>query len=176
MTACCGGAADATLEGTTWKLSKMEGIPATAIDGEADAFTLVFNAADTMVAGRTNCNRFFGKYEAGEGKLELGPLGMTRMACPDMEFENAFVQMLDEVDRYEISGTTLKFYDDQTLLAEFLAVTLEPPGSRQPFRSLPPLSLLHVPSLPVSAPIARRVSRLPQPRSLLLPKSSRTVY
>lgn len=128
MTACCGGAADATLEGTTWKLSKMEGIPATAIDGESDAFTLVFNAADTMVAGRTNCNRFFGKYEAGEGKLELGPLGMTRMACPDMEFENAFVQMLDEVDRYEISGTTLKFYDDQTLLAEFLAVTLEPAG------------------------------------------------
>lgn len=128
MTACCGGAADATLEGTTWKLSKMEGIPATAIDGESDAFTLVFNAADTMVAGRTNCNRFFGKYEAGEGKLELCPLGMTRMACPDMEFENAFVQMLDEVDRYEISGTTLKFYDDQTLLAEFLAVTLEPAG------------------------------------------------
>ena len=125
MTACCGGAADATLEGTTWKLSKMEGIPASAIDSEADAFTLVFNAADTMVMGRTNCNRFFGKYDAGEGKMELGNLGMTRMACPDLEFEEAFVRMLDEVDRYEICGTTLKFYDDQTLLAEFRAVTSE---------------------------------------------------
>ena len=31
------------------------------IGKEADFFTLEFNAADTMVAGRTNCNRFFGQ-------------------------------------------------------------------------------------------------------------------
>ncbi|WP_418448209.1 META domain-containing protein [Alistipes putredinis] len=30
-----------------------------------------FNAADTMVAGRTNCNRFFGKYELKGKELEL---------------------------------------------------------------------------------------------------------
>ena len=126
MTACCGGAADATLEGTTWKLSKMEGIPATAIDGEADAFTLVFNAADTMVAGRTNCNRFFGKYELKGKELELKNLGMTRMACPDMQYEDAFVKMLDEVDRFEIKGAELTLFDDHKALAVFKAVEKEP--------------------------------------------------
>ena len=64
MMAACGSAGqDKKLEGTTWKLAKMEAIPAAAVGKEADFFTLEFNAADTMVAGRTNCNRFFGKYE-----------------------------------------------------------------------------------------------------------------
>ena len=105
MMAACGSAGqDKKLEGTTWKLAKMEAIPAAAVGKEADFFTLEFNAADTMVAGRTNCNRFFGKYELKGKELELKNLGMTRMACPDMQYEDAFVKMLDEVDRFEIEG------------------------------------------------------------------------
>lgn len=123
MTAC-GGAQQKTfpLEGTTWKLAKMEAIPAQTIGAEADYFTLQFNAADTLVSGRTNCNSFFGKYELEGQKLEFENLGMTRMACPEMQYEDAFVKMLDEVDRYEIKGEALKFYDGRKLLAEFRAV------------------------------------------------------
>ena len=47
---------------------------------------------------------------------------MTRMACPEMQYEDAFVKMLDEVDGYEIKGEELKLYDDKKLLAEFRAV------------------------------------------------------
>lgn len=97
-------------------------IPAKAVDAEADFFTLQFSAADTLVSGRTNCNRFFGKYELKGQKLEFENLGMTRMACPEMQYEDAFVKMLDEVDGYEIKGEELKFYDDKKLLAEFRAV------------------------------------------------------
>ncbi len=125
MTACCGGAQTA-LEGTTWKLAEMEGIPAEAINAGADAFTLKFDAADTLVSGRTNCNRFFGKYEKQDGKLEFGNLGMTRMACPDMQYEDAFVKMLDDVDRFEIKGSELTFFDDDKSLAVFKAVEKEP--------------------------------------------------
>ena len=118
MTACGGSQKKALpLEGTTWKLAKME-----AIDAEADFFTLQFSAADTLVSGRTNCNRFFGKYELKGQKLEFENLGMTRMACPEMQYEDAFVKMLDEVDGYEIKGAELKLYDDKKLLAEFRAV------------------------------------------------------
>ena len=83
MTACGGSQKKALpLEGTTWKLAKMEAIPAKAVDAEADFFTLQFSAADTLVSGRTNCNRFFGKYELKGQKLEFENLGMTRMAVP----------------------------------------------------------------------------------------------
>ena len=122
MAACGSAAQDKTLEGTTWKLAQMGSIPATAINQETDFFTLEFNAADTMVAGRTNCNRFFGRYELKGKKLEFENMGMTRMACPEMQYEDAFVKMLDEVDGYEIKGEELKFYDDKKLLAEFRAV------------------------------------------------------
>ena len=127
MTACGGSQKKALpLEGTTWKLAKMEAIPAKAIDAEADFFTLQFSAADTLVSGRTNCNRFFGKYELKGQKLEFGNLGMTRMACPDMQYEDAFVKMLDEVDRFEIKGAELTLFDDHKALAVFKAVEKEP--------------------------------------------------
>lgn len=121
MTAC-NGSHESRLEGTTWKLTKMETIPASAIGAEKDYFTLQFNAADTMVAGRTNCNRFFGKYVLDGRKLKMDHLGMTRMACPDMEYEDAFVRMLDEVDHYEIRNNELTLYDDHKSLAVFRAV------------------------------------------------------
>ena len=88
--------------------------------------TLEFNAADTMVAGRTNCNRFFGRYELKGKKLEFENMGMTRMACPDMQYEDAFVKMLDDVDRFEIKGSELTFFDDDKSLAVFKAVEKEP--------------------------------------------------
>lgn len=122
MTACGGSQKkDLPLEGTTWKLSKMEAIPAKAVTAEADYFTLQFDATDTLVSGRTNCNRFFGKYELNGQKLEFENMGMTRMACPEMQYEDAFVKMLDEVDRYEIKDSVLKLYDDQKVVAEFRA-------------------------------------------------------
>lgn len=121
MTACGGAHHDKPLEGTAWKLSSMTGIPSSAIDAEADNFTMQFNAADTLVAGRTNCNRFFGKYELDGDKLHFDNMGMTRMACPDMQYEDAFVQMLDEVDHYAIKGAELTLYDDHQTLAVFKA-------------------------------------------------------
>lgn len=121
MTACGGTSHDLPLKGTAWKLAKMAGIPASVLDAQADSFTLQFNAADTLVSGRTNCNRFFGKYELKGKKLDLGNMGMTRMACPDMQYEDAFVKMLDEVERYEIKGSLLTLFDDHTLLAVFRA-------------------------------------------------------
>lgn len=122
MTACGGRAHhDLSLEGTTWKLTSMTGIPSSAINKEDDYFTLEFNA-DTMVSGRTNCNRFFGKYVKKDRKLDFENMGMTRMACPDMEYENAFVKMLDDVDRYEIKGSELTLYDDHKSVAVFKAM------------------------------------------------------
>ena len=127
MMAACGSQKEALpLEGTTWKLAKMEAIPAKAVDAEADFFTLQFSAADTLVSGRTNCNRFFGRYELKGKKLEFENMGMTRMACPDMQYEDAFVKMLDEVDRFEIKGAELTLFDDHKALAVFKAVEKEP--------------------------------------------------
>lgn len=124
MTACGGAQNNKPLEGTVWKLSSMEGIPASAIEGEDDAFTLLFNGEEMLVSGRTNCNRFFGSYNAADGALAFGDMGMTRMACPDMQYEDAFVEMLDKVDGFSIQGEELTLFGDQQALASFKAVEL----------------------------------------------------
>lgn len=125
MTACCGAHNDKPLEGTVWKLTSMEGIPASAIDSEEDAFTLIFNGEEMLVSGRTNCNRFFGSYNAAAGALAFGNMGMTRMACPDMQYEDAFAQMLDKVDGFSIKGETLTLFGQQQKLASFKAIELK---------------------------------------------------
>lgn len=119
MTACCCSQKSLPLEGTAWKLARMDSIPASVITAGEDAFTLLFNAADTLVAGRTNCNRFFGPYELKGKSLRFGTLGMTRMACPDLQYEDLFVRMLDRVDGFEIKGSDLKLLDGKQVLAEF---------------------------------------------------------
>lgn len=116
----CGGTKTESLGGTAWKLATMKQIPAESISAEQDAFTFEFNAADTMVYGRTNCNRFFGKYEeSADGALHIGNIGSTRMACPDMEYETAFLQMLDQVDAYTIEGGELTLSGNGVPLATF---------------------------------------------------------
>lgn len=127
MTACGGSHKTTRLEDTTWKLTRMDGIPQSAISSEADAFTISFNVSDTLVSGRTNCNRFFGKYDVKGDKLGMKNMGMTRMACPDMQYEDVFVGMLDRTNRYEIHGTELTLYNDKTSLAVFKAESANSP-------------------------------------------------
>ncbi len=96
---------------TRWQLVRVN---ATGITPN-DNFEITFNK-DKSVNGIGACNRFFGKYEADGGKLKIGPLGATKMMCPDMELENAFLQMLDKIDTYTIDGNTLLLLYDGELL------------------------------------------------------------
>lgn len=121
MTAC-GAHNDKPLEGTVWKLASMEGIPAAAIADDDDAFTLVFSNEDMSAAGRTNCNLYFGSYETIDSTLAFGEMGMTRMACPDMEYEDVFMRMFEHVDGFTIEGDRLALTGDGRTLAVFAAL------------------------------------------------------
>ncbi len=125
MTACGGAQNDKPLEGPVWKLVSMEGVPASAIESGEDAFTLLFSADDMSVGGRTDCNLFFGNYEAIDGTMAFGEMGMTRMACPDMEYEEAFMRMLESVDGFTIEGEHLSLLSGEQVLATFKAVETE---------------------------------------------------
>jgi len=52
--------------------------------------------ADGKVTGHGGCNRFFGDYELTGEALKIGPLGATRMACPEpaMSFEISFLEAI----------------------------------------------------------------------------------
>jgi putative lipoprotein len=63
------------------------------------------------VTGSGGCNRISGTYESGDGTLRFGPLISTKMACPEMGIESAFLSALGETRRYRIHGRTLELFD-----------------------------------------------------------------
>ena len=107
----------AALEGTAWRLVDIGGQPsaAGADSSRHPGFTLL--AEGHKVQGSAGCNRMMGTYELEEGKLKFGPLATTRMACPAMETETAFLRALGATTRYELSGTSLTLFGGDTAVA-----------------------------------------------------------
>jgi len=71
--------------------------------------------SEGKLAGNAGCNNFFGGYEvAADGSIAIGPLGSTKMACPEPEMaqESEFLAMLQGVKRFERDGRKLALMDD----------------------------------------------------------------
>ena len=113
MLSRAGGAADVVpngpgeLTGTSWILEDVGG--AGVID---NALATLEFPSQGKVAGRGTCNRFFGSVQITAGAMAFGPLGATRMACPDavMNQESRYLQALEAAERYRIDGGTLYVY------------------------------------------------------------------
>lgn len=73
--------------------------------------TLSFPEAG-RVAGSGSCNRFFGPAEVSGSAIKLGPLGSTRMACPEavMNQETKYLNALQAAEHYEWKDPYLLIY------------------------------------------------------------------
>lgn len=63
-----------------------------------------FDVAQKRIYGNSGCNRMMGTFEADSlkpGVLSFGPIGSTRMMCPDMKTEQAVLGALEKVKSYE---------------------------------------------------------------------------
>jgi heat shock protein HslJ len=107
----------AALEGTEWRLVDIGGqpSPAGADSTRHPGFTLL--AEGRKVQGSAGCNRMTGTYQLDGQKLKFGPLATTRMACPDMQTETAFLKALEATTRYEVSGSSLTLFGADTAVA-----------------------------------------------------------
>jgi putative lipoprotein len=102
--------AQSDLTGSTWLAEDIMG--AGVIDRVQSTLQPL---ADGRVAGSSGCNRFTGKGTLSGGKVEIGLLATTRMACPPavMNQEDKFLKALAASRRYEIGPEGLmRFFDD----------------------------------------------------------------
>ena len=75
------------------------------------------------VAGTTGCNRMTGTFELPTpGEIKFSPLATTRMACAGTNVEPQFLQALQRVKTWSITGKELTLSDGQVALAKFTAV------------------------------------------------------
>ena len=68
---------------------------------------------DGRLSGHSGCNAFTGRYALDRVNLRIGPLAMTRMACPPaiMRREAAFVTALGGTRLFLRDGTRLTLKD-----------------------------------------------------------------
>lgn len=105
-----------SLNGTSWVLqefgpdgSRTPVLPDTSV-------TLTFE--DGRISGSANCNTFFADVTQEGSALSFGPIGSTRMACPEpiMQQENDFLAALALVNHYVVAEGQLTLTYDGGLL------------------------------------------------------------
>lgn len=110
---------DAGLTGVRWRPVYVGAEPV-----PEDAGLYVVFEIDGSIKGQGGCNNFFGSLEKTDSGLAVGPLGGTRMACPEpiMERESAFLDALQRATLFEVTGDRLTcLNDDRKLLLELIA-------------------------------------------------------
>ena len=127
MCAACGGDR-LPMENTKWNLSELQGVTNEAF---ADGDTFWFALDGEGIVGVGACNRFFGGYQLSDKEFRVGGMGMTRMACPNMDLEDSFVRIFEAVDGYDIDGSVLTLKKGREVLAKFNGEVVIP-GSEEP--------------------------------------------
>lgn len=107
-----------------WVLVELQGQPVIHA-GTNKRASLEFTAEGNKVTGSTGCNRMFGTYTlSGDEKIAFNNIGSTRMACQDMNEENAFLKALDSTNAYGISGKELLLKNHEAVVARLRAEPL----------------------------------------------------
>ncbi len=98
----------------TWQVTSLVGGP---LPAGADV-TIGF-AAPT-VSGNSGCNIYSGSYTQTAKNLTIGPIAMTKMACPAqlMDVEAGFGAALSAVTRYDMAGDTLQLFVGDSLMMQ----------------------------------------------------------
>ena len=107
----CGSNAVAPgLANTRWRPVRI-GERAVTISAQTHEPWIALDAKGKRVTGSGGCNKISGSYESGAGTLTFGPLTTTRMTCPGMETEAAFLRALEGTRRFRLVGRHLDLLD-----------------------------------------------------------------
>lgn len=71
--------------------------------------TVTFDERTGQVYGSAGCNRFTGSYSVSGTRIEVSPLAVTMMACPEpqMKAEQVFLKRLQGATSFTLGADTL---------------------------------------------------------------------
>jgi len=113
------GSSGAEITGIKWRAVSVgeEAIP-------ANSGIYIQFEVDGSIEGHAGCNGFFGSLEQRDSGVGVGPLGATRMACPDpiMSRELTFIDAVQKMASFQSTSDTLSLLDEESdVLVEFVA-------------------------------------------------------
>ena len=106
-------------------LVDLEGVPP-----ESEKPVTLRVEADGKLGGFSGCNRYFGQWTEQDGRVSFGPMGSTRMACPEpaMALETRYLGAMGRVAgrRFEDGDLLLLDESDRSIL-RFVPVESDDP-------------------------------------------------
>ena len=114
------GAQSAGIEGIHWYLTELGSAPISPLAGDKQPHMLL-DPLEKQATGFAGCNNFFGRYDRDGSSFTFGPLGATRMACPDLEtgLESTFFEALKSTRNWKKADGELLLLDGNQVLARF---------------------------------------------------------
>jgi len=107
------------IKSNTWVLQDENG---SAVGFNGKDVTMKFTEENGLqAAGFAGCNNYFASVDLMPDRISFGQAGSTMMACPEMDGEQAFLDLLTQINGYEVSGSELRFYQNKILLLRFKA-------------------------------------------------------
>ena len=103
-----------------WVLTTFNQQPLNRYDFAKGLPVVEFHLTDNRVSGSTGCNRMTGGFEARGRMITFGQMATTRMACPNMAFEQDFLTALaGKKLTYTVGEGHLLLTDGEDIVMEF---------------------------------------------------------
>ncbi|RZF61333.1 META domain-containing protein [Sphingobacterium corticibacterium] len=97
------------LYGKNWRLTELNGSPITLDTTFPQKPHLVFHE-DSKVSGNGGCNSMGGQVEFKENNgITISDITATQMACPNLDIETRFIEVLKDAQQYNVNGDILTF-------------------------------------------------------------------
>ncbi|MBD8346996.1 META domain-containing protein [Dysgonomonas sp. HGC4] len=82
--------------------------------------TISFDLAESRFGGNAGCNRYNATYKIEGTAITVGPVMSTRMACPNMEGEGKFTQIITGTSTIEAGLNKITFSKDGKVILTFV--------------------------------------------------------
>jgi len=113
-----------------WSLKVIDGVEASEkFKGNRESVpTLSFSFADNKISGSGGCNKYNATFSLTDGRLVVGPIMSTKMACPNMEGETQFTQAIADTSNLSLPNENiLQLAKNDNVILEFEKV--QPQGA-----------------------------------------------
>lgn len=103
-----------------WYLKKIQETDTSSFIIDDNALWLEFNSTTNKINGKAPCNTFFGGFSSDlVATLQVMAVGSTKMYCENMKYEELYLSLLQNADRFEIKEGKLSLYKGKRLLLVF---------------------------------------------------------
>ena len=106
---------DPALENVRWQLTEINGAAPKGLPA-GKPIDLVFEGASNTFGGSSGCNQCNGMYTTQDDLIKLHMMAVTKMACEDMQAEQAWLALMEKIDHYTLEKKKEKGVEVQYLI------------------------------------------------------------